>query len=90
MRGGATGFSATAPAGRPLALAIEVPDIAPCGQCRVDMVNESGRTAWSGLAAITDGRLVITAPVELSSGLYWVRLYTGGADPAREFGLRLE
>jgi hypothetical protein len=90
LRGGGAGFSATAPAGRPLALAIEVPDIAPCAQCRVEMVNDAGRTAWSGLAPITDGRLVITASVELGSGVYWVRLYTGGADPAREFGLRLE
>ena len=89
LRGGDAGSAATAPARRPLALAIEVPDIAACDKCRVEIVNDSGRTAWSGNASITDGRLTIAAPVALSSGVYWVRLYTG-KDPAREFGLRLE
>jgi hypothetical protein len=90
LRGGDAAFAATAPAGRPLALAIEVPDIAVCAQCRVEMVNDLGRVAWSGNVIVADGRLEVTAPVELTSGNYWVRLYTGGADPAREFGLRLE
>jgi len=90
LRGGDAGSAATAPAGRPLALAIEVPDIAACAQCRVEIVNDSGRTAWSGSASITAGRLTIAAPVALSPGAYWVRLYTGNAGPARECGLRLE
>lgn len=90
LRGGDPGFSATAPAGRPLTLAIEVPDMAPYTRCRVEMVDNMGRAAWSGSASVADGRLAITAPVALGAGLYWVRLYTGGSQPAREFGLRLE
>ena len=73
-----------------MALAIEVPDIAACDQCRVEIVNDSGRAAWSGNASITSGRLMVAAPVALTSGVYWVRLYTGNASLAREFGLRLE
>lgn len=88
--GGGQSAAGTAPAGRPLALSIEVPDLAPQTPCRVEIVNATGRTAWSGSGAISEGRVAITALIHLGPGVYWVRVYTGGPDPVREFGLRLE
>lgn len=89
LRGGDPGEMASAPAGRPLSLSIFAPDIGPCPGCRVQIVNASGGTAWSGNAAWNGERLTVTASVALRPGVYWVRLYTGGDAPAREFGLRL-
>lgn len=76
--------AAHAPAGRPLALDIEVPDISAT-QCRVEVVNTAGRSVWSGTASAEPGRLRITA-APLRAGSYFVRLYTGGTEPIREFG----
>jgi hypothetical protein len=89
LRGGDLGDLPTAPVGRPLALAIVAPDIASCDPCRVEIVNASGRAAWSGKASIDGGRLSVIAPGGLKAGMYWVRLYAG-EELEREFGLRLE
>jgi len=93
MRGGDPGYSAAAPARHPLALAIDVPDVSSCAQCRVEIVNSSGRRMWSGSAAIQEGQLCVATPVVLDPGAYWVRLYSagnGGKEPDREFGLRIQ
>jgi anti-sigma factor RsiW len=82
--------SATAPAGRALALAIDSADIPASTQCRVEVVNATGRTVWSGVATAAEGQLNLTMREALGAGIYWIRLYAGGSAPVREFGLRLD
>lgn len=88
LRGGET--AAVAPARRRLALALDVPDLAGCAPCRIEIVSDSGQPVWSGEPSFSGGRLMITTPVEFGAGTYWVRLYNGGPGPVREFGLRLK
>jgi hypothetical protein len=90
FRGGDPTQGATAPAGRPLALAIEAADVPAATRCRVDIVNATGRLVWSGVATAAEGQLNLTVPESLGAGIYWVRLFTDGSEPIREFGLRLK
>jgi hypothetical protein len=82
--------SATAPSGRALALSIDAADIPASTRCRVEVVSATGRTVWSGVSTAVEGQLNLTVPAELGAGIYWIRLYAGGSDPVREFGLRLD
>lgn len=90
FRGGGLTQSATAPAGHPLALVIEAVDVPAATQCRVEIVNATGRLVWSGVATAAEGQVNLSVPEPLDAGIYWVRLYTTGSDPIREFGLRLK
>ncbi len=90
FRGGDPTQGATAPAGRPLALEIEAVDVPAATRCRVDIVNATGRLVWSGVATAAEGQLNLGVPDPLGAGIYWVRLYAGGPEPIREFGLRLK
>jgi len=82
---------APAPAGRPLQLSIESPDLAPGltsgREYRVELVDAAGRPVWKGGASTTDGKLIARMSKPLSSGVYWVRLYGANSELLREFGL---
>lgn len=76
-----------APAGMPLNLSIEAPDLTAGETYRISVVDASGSTIWTGPAAFTDGHLAAQMPQALGRGIYWVRLYGGDQRQLREFGL---
>jgi hypothetical protein len=80
--GGVSGV-ATAPAGQPLDLKIDLKDVRAAAGYRVEIVDSIGRRVWFGgtPACLTKG---------LAPGTYWVRLATDTGEPLREFGLRAE
>ena len=76
-----------APAGKPLLLRIEAPDLAPGKEYGVELVDAAGGAIWKGPVTETDGKLVATMSKPLRKGVYWVRLYGPDSALLREFGL---
>jgi hypothetical protein len=71
---------ATAPAGQPLDLKVDLREVKPSAGYRIEVVDANGRRVWFGgtPAHLTKG---------LAPGSYWVRLFTDGGELLREFGL---
>ena len=82
--------SAAAPAGKPLNLSMEIPDLLPAENYEVQVVDFAGRLAWKGPVAESDGKLLATLSKPLAGGVYWVRLYSAPSTLLREFSLRTE
>ena len=78
---------APAPAGKPLDLSIDSPDLGPGRQYRVELVDSAGAPVWKGAVTEADGKLVAHMPEPLRTGVYWVRLYGADQELLREFGL---
>jgi len=78
---------APTPAGQPLRLTIDQPDLTPTNEYSVDVVDASGSSVWKGVVSDVDGKLVTTLPRPLVRGVYWVRLYGSNSELLREFGL---
>jgi hypothetical protein len=76
-----------APAGKPLLLSIESPDLAPGREYRVEVVDAEGRPVWKGAVAQAGGKLLGQMPKAVSNGVYWVRLYGPDSELVKEFGL---
>jgi hypothetical protein len=76
-----------APAGKPLNLSIEMPDLKSEEFYRVEVVDAAGSMAWRGPVTESDGKLIATVSRPLSDGVYWVRLYGANSELLREFGL---
>lgn len=76
-------------AGRTLTLSIEAVDLPASAAYRIEIVDATGKPAWTGPSTSNAGRLTAVAPVRLDAGAYWVRLYDG-SEILREFGLKLE
>jgi len=95
LRGGVADVMPRTQAGVPLRLTIDRTSLPEAAAYRVEIVDSSGREAWSGLAAVSGDRLTVRVSQSLASGVYWVRLYSGPETPQesqllREFGLRVE
>jgi hypothetical protein len=98
FRGGDAAGFAHAAARRPLDLVIDGTSLPAATAYRLQIVDASGRNAWSGAAAASASasgrRLSAHLSKGLGAGVYWVRLYDsqvpGEAGLLREFGLRLE
>jgi hypothetical protein len=78
---------ASAPAGKPLRLSIDLPDLVSTGEYRVEVVDAAGSPRWKGAVSDIHGRLVATISKPLENGVYWVRLYGRDSELLREFGL---
>ena len=78
---------ASAPAGKPLQLSIDLPDLVSTAAYRVEVVDAAGSPVWKGAVSDIDGKLVATMSKPLGKGVYWVRLYGQHAELLREFGL---
>lgn len=78
---------APAPAGKPLRLNIDLPDLAPGRAYRVEVVDAAGSPVWKGAVSDSNGKLVATIPRPLGKGVYWVRLYGADSELLREFGM---
>ena len=87
FRGAAT---ASAPAGRPLDLEISRSDIPVAAAYSLEVVTQSGDSAWKGTAEAGGGKLVGHLPKGLGRGAYWVRLFGPRSELLREFGLQVE
>jgi hypothetical protein len=78
---------APAPAGKPLLLNIDLPDLVPGREYRVEVVDAAGSPVWKGAVADSNGTLIATVSRLLGKGLYWVRLYGPDSELLREFGM---
>jgi anti-sigma factor RsiW len=78
---------APAPAGKPLRLIIDVPDLVSAGKYRAELVDAAGSPVWKGAVSAVDGKLTATMSKPLRNGVYWVRLYGADSELLREFGL---
>jgi hypothetical protein len=76
-----------APAGKPLHLSIETPDLIPGRDYRMELVDASGGLVWKGAATESAGTLAADVSEPLSAGVHWVRLYGANSELLREFGL---
>jgi anti-sigma factor RsiW len=82
-----SGALSPAPAGKPLELRIEAPDLIAGNQYRVEVVDSAGSFVWKGAVTQRDGKLAVSMPKVLGNGVYWVRLYGADSELLREFGL---
>ena len=81
---------AKAPAGKPLALTIDLTELPALPSYRLEIVNSGGKPAWQAPAGARDGRVTQRLPHGLNTGQYYARLYTAGGQLLREFGLRID
>jgi hypothetical protein len=78
---------APAPAGKPLRLNIELPDLVSAGKYRIEVADAAGSPVWKGAVSEVDAKLTATMSKPLRKGVYWVRLYGSDSVLLREFGL---
>jgi hypothetical protein len=83
------GIEGAAPAGRPLVLQLELTGLPESTGYRVDVVNRFGKVVWTGNASVQNAHAAVTAP-GVSSGLYFIRLYSLSGELVREYGLKIE
>jgi len=79
-----------APAGKPLQLNIEAPDLVNGQAYRIAVVDAAGGVVWVGTATDSGGKIVAQEPKHLTSGVYWVRLYDSEGRQLREFGMSVK
>jgi hypothetical protein len=87
--GGVSSNLAPGPADRPLDLAVNAASLPAAASYRLEMVDQSGRTFWTGEAKIAGAQLSAHVPSGPRPGIYWIRLYTTNNELLREFGMRL-
>jgi hypothetical protein len=78
LRGAEPG--STVPAGRPLSFQADLAGVHAAGPYRLELVDRDGRGIWKGATANA------TIP-GLAPGTYFMRLYSGGGELLREYGL---
>jgi hypothetical protein len=86
---GASGSLSPGPAGRPLDLAVNAASLPSAAGYRLELVDQSGRTLWTGHAKIVGAQLSAHVPSGPRPGIYWIRLYTNNNELLRKFGMRL-
>ncbi len=94
LRGGTAGSTiVSAPAMRPLDLAVDVTNLSiPSKGVRLEMVDAGGHRVWSGTPPVSGnstGPIVAHVDAGLKSGIYWVRLSSAEGELLREFGLQI-
>ena len=78
---------AEAPAGKPLQLNIEAPDLVSGQAYRIAVADAAGGVVWTGAATDAGGKISAQVPKRLASGMYWIRLYDSEGRQLREFGM---
>ena len=76
-----------APAGKPLQLNIEAPDLVSGKAYRIAVVDAAGGPVWTGTATDSGGKIMAQIPKRLVNGVYWIRLYDAQERQLREFGM---
>jgi hypothetical protein len=87
-RGTETPDSST-PAGKPFLLVLDLTDLQPLAQYRVQIVDDAGHPVFQSSAAPDRNRLRATVARGLRGGVYYVRLYAPGQELLREYGLKV-
>lgn len=86
-RGDEASTLAAAPAGRPLALMLELTGIEPHAGYRVEVVDTGGQSVFQTRRAPLDNRLRATLAQGLRAGSYFVRVYADTGELLREYAL---
>jgi hypothetical protein len=92
FRGAGTPLAATAPAGRPLVLEVDVQGLPVNDRYRVEIADRQGDSVWQSSLPATGKTLMVPVKRSLTQGRYWIRVYeprTGG-ELLREFALSIE
>lgn len=87
---GAGAPTAQAPAKHPLDLSISQASVPASGVYRLEVVDSSGDSVWTGAAEAKNSRLLAHIDKGFRSGMYWVRLYAASDELLAEYGLNLE
>ncbi len=81
MRGSEPGSKA--PAGRPLTFHADLAGLPPAASYSLELVDRDGRAVWKGSTANP-------AITPLRPGIYFLRVYSGGGQLLREYGLEID
>jgi hypothetical protein len=82
--------AAQAPAGKPLALNIDLTELPAFPSYRLEIVNSMGKQVWETSAAAHEAKISQRFAKGLSAGQYYARLYGPGGELLREYGLRIQ
>lgn len=83
------GIEARAPAGRALALQLDLAGLPPESTFRLELVDAIGKRAWQGAVVSQDSKAVTSVP-QMAAGVYFLRVYTPDRRLLREYGLEVE
>ncbi|MCL5746347.1 MAG: hypothetical protein M1541_20855 [Acidobacteria bacterium] len=80
-----------APAGKPLALLLDVIELPASASYRVELVNSHGAPLLASQVRVENGRAILAVP-KLAAGRYWIRVYEPAPQKEllREFGLQVD
>ncbi len=78
--------SATAAAGHPLTLRVDLTGLPNDNCCEAELVTASGSVMQHGAVRLDGGQAILTTG-QLTAGQYWVRIYTKSGEALRETGL---
>lgn len=83
-----------APSGRLLTLTIDLTQLPPFPEHRLEVADATGKAVWHSAVRAEDGKIVSPIPHGLDRGVYFVRLSgvsgVNGAELLREYALRVE
>jgi len=79
-----------APAGRPLALSLDIKGLPAYAAYQVETVDAEGQVQAQSTAAVAEGRVNSRLDKGLRPGTYFVRLYTPARELLREYGLAID
>jgi anti-sigma factor RsiW len=85
---GPVASGARAPASRPLVLVLDVAGVPGSPAYHVEIVDGTGKVV-AGAAARRSGTQIAFRTGPLGAGRYWVRVYGGGREVLREYGLEV-
>jgi hypothetical protein len=84
-RGAESPLNSSTPAAKPFTLMLDLTDLPPLPQYRLEIVDASGRAVFGSRAAPENNKLRATIAKGLPGGTYYVRVY--GGELLREYGL---
>jgi hypothetical protein len=88
-RGTESSPDSSTPGGKPFLLVLDLTDLQPLAQYRVQIVDDAGHPVFQSSAAPDHNRLRTTVARGLRGGIYYVRLYAPGQELLREYGLKV-
>ncbi len=81
---------ASAPAGQPVSLNIDLTELPVLPSYRLEIVDAAGKPVWKTTTVPQNGRIEQLVTTVLSAGRHYLRLYSPEGALLREFGLRAE
>ena len=84
-RGADSPLNSSTPIAKPFTLLLDLTDLPPLSQYRLEIVDATGRAVFGSSAAPENNKLSATIAKGLPGGMYYVRVY--GQELLREYGL---